>query len=725
MKKVELLAPAGNYEALTGAIMAGADAVYLGGDAFGARAYADNFSQEEICKGIRFAHLFGKKIYLTVNTLIKEREFSRLYDFLLPFYDAGLDGVIIQDLGVFQFIKKHFPQLSLHVSTQMTITGAYGAQLLKEAGAERIVPARELSLDEIRTIKEQVSIEIETFVHGAMCYCYSGQCLFSSILGGRSGNRGRCAQPCRLPYHINDSKEHYPLSMKDMCTISILPKLIDAGIDSFKIEGRMKKPEYAAGVVAIYRKYIDSYYQNPDNYQVSDKDMQYLKALYIRSDIMDGYYHKHNGKEMLTITSPAYLGSDDVLLSQIRNTYIDRKIQLPVSAHAVFEKDTLAALTVTFEKTQVTVYGALVQKALKQPLTEEKIKEQLLKSGNTYFDFVSLTVDAQPDIFLPVSALNQLRRDAITALEDKLIAENGLSYPQRKRIPTSDFIEEKSGKKTAGKTQLHVLVTSREQLQAALDRKVQRIYLDRQLINDAILEELYTYKILQKRSSCEFYLAFPYIVRKKDLPKLAYLFKYLQNPIFDGALVRNLETMSFLAKKDNLKPIVADTNLYIFNRQAISFLEQHCKECYLPIELNQHEINELIEKASDTKADLSALVYGRLPMMLSANCLKKTTGACNQKAEYVTLTDRYHKTFPVYADCTYCYNIMYNSVPLSLHKLFADKKAVFSRVRLDFTTEMQKETIDIIQYFQELVSGQYKEPFYQKFTTGHYKRGVE
>ena len=241
MKKVELLAPAGNYEALTGAIAAGADAVYLGGDSFGARAYADNFTQEEICKGIQYAHVFQRKIYLTVNTLVKEKEFIRLYDFLLPFYETGLDGVIIQDLGVFTFIREHFPNLSLHVSTQMTVTGSYGAEFLKKEGASRIVPARELTLEEIKTIKKNVDIEIETFVHGAMCYCYSGQCLFSSILGGRSGNRGRCAQPCRLPYKVNGGREEYPLSMKDMCTINILPELIEAGIDSFKIEGRMKK----------------------------------------------------------------------------------------------------------------------------------------------------------------------------------------------------------------------------------------------------------------------------------------------------------------------------------------------------------------------------------------------------------------------------------------------------------------------------------------------------
>lgn len=733
MKKVELLAPAGNYEALKGAIAAGANAVYLGGDAFGARAYADNFSQEEICMGIRFAHLHNKKIYLTVNTLVKEREFSQLYDFLLPFYEAGMDGIIIQDMGVFQFVKEHFPNLSLHVSTQMTITGAYGAQLIKDAGAERIVPARELSLSEIKRIKEKVDIEIETFIHGAMCYCYSGQCLLSSILGGRSGNRGRCAQPCRLPYHINGGKEHYPLSMKDMCTISILPQLIEAGIDSFKIEGRMKKPEYAAGVTAIYRKYIDKYYQDPKHYEVSDEDMEYLKALYIRSDIMEGYYHKHNGNDMLTISSPAYLGSDEELLTHIRNSYINKKILLPVQAHTKLKADAPAMLTLSCKGVKITTMGAVVQKALKQPLSREKVEEQLLKSGNTDFDIVSLKTDMHQDIFMPVSALNQLRRDAIKELSEKIMETNGCVYADRRAVPYEKSIKpaaeliSSASKNPANvqATEVHVLVSDKRQLEAALTTGVQRIYLDRQIISETLIEKLQAYKVTQMQKTCEFYLAFPYIVRKKDEKNLEALYIFLQNPVIDGALVRNLETISFLEEKQNDKPVVADTNLYVFNRHAVSFMRRHSVEQYLPIELNQHEIKDITGNLPKEHASLSAVVYGHLPMMLSANCLKKTTGSCNQKAEYITLTDRYHKNFPVYADCTYCYNIIYNSVPLSLHRLFEQKKALPARIRLDFSIEDSEKTENVIQYFMGLVSGRYKEPGYQDFTTGHYKRGVE
>ncbi len=755
MKKVELLAPAGNYEALTGAIMAGADAVYLGGSLFGARAYADNFTEEEICRGIRFAHLYGCKIYLTVNTLIKEREFSKLYDYLLPYYQAGLDGVIIQDFGVFQYIKKHFPGLSLHVSTQMTVTGVYGAKLLKEEGAERIVPARELSLSEIKAMKDEAGIEIETFVHGAMCYCYSGQCLFSSILGGRSGNRGRCAQPCRLPYRIEGGKEEYPLSMKDMCTIEMLPELMEAGIDSFKIEGRMKKPEYAAGVTAIYRKYIDLYERNPDNYKVAEEDLQYLCSLYIRSEIMDGYYHKHNGSEMITLDSPAYSGSDENLLSRIREAYIEKKKLFPVSASAIFHVEHPCELTLICGNVQVTVQGAVVQKALKQPLLKEKIKEQLLKSGNTCFEISELKVDAESDIFLPVSALNQLRRDAILALENAMIAQNGLAYSERTML-ASEYSrilanvnvhdnENNSSKESVQKSpqtvsvkknhefqkehEIHVLVTNKEQLMAAFSEGVKRIYLDREVAGKEELLQLkdafkaYDRTDDKEKDFPELYLAFPYIVRSKDEAMLTTLYELLQEEFITGALVRNLETVSFLKEKGNTKPIVTDAGLYMFNKAAADYLKSISLEQYLPIELNRHEIKDL--QAASEMGACGQVVYGRLPLMLSANCLKKTKGLCRHKAGYLSLTDRYQKEFPVYTDCTYCYNILYNSVPLSLHSQFGQKENGIYTHRLDFTVENKLETSEIIRYFKELAKGVVREPDYRDFTTGHNKRGVE
>lgn len=341
--KAELLAPAGSMEGLKAVINAGADAVYIGGTMFGARAYADNPDTGEMLEAIDYTHIHGKKLYMTVNTLLKNRElYGQLYDFMAPFYSQGLDGVIIQDLGVLDFLKKEFPGLPLHASTQMAITGPRGAELLREAGVSRIVTARELSLKEIEEIHRQTGMEIESFVHGALCYCYSGMCLFSSMLGGRSGNRGRCAQPCRLPYSayegekvLNSQKDAYLLSPKDMCTIELLPEILKAGVYSLKIEGRMKRPEYGAGVTAIYRKYLDLLEKNPKAYKVEQEDYRQLLDLYQRDGFNQGYYRQHNGRNMMAVFNEKEQNRrqkisgkrNEELFSRLRREYLEIKKQ--------------------------------------------------------------------------------------------------------------------------------------------------------------------------------------------------------------------------------------------------------------------------------------------------------------------------------------------------------------------------------------------------------------
>ena len=440
--RVELLAPAGSPEAFYGAINAGADAVYLAGNQYGARAYADNFSQEDLLECLRYAHLFRKRIYLTVNTLMKQEELDKLPEFLAPLVEHGLDGVIVQDFGALCKIHECFPELPLHASTQMNITGVNGARFLKEFHVVRIVPARELTLDEIRTLIRDSGMEIECFIHGAMCYCYSGQCLFSSILGGRSGNRGRCAQPCRLPYQISMNTERenikkgskkagetYPLSLKDMCTLEILPELIEAGISSFKIEGRMKKAEYAAGVTAIYRKYIDLYYdgkyKNP-----SQEDMEYLKRLYIRTETGHGYYEKHNGRDMITLNSPSYTGSDDKQLERIRERYLMKKRKLDVIMQGVFHLNAPAELRIALDQNEpkwITVYGNMVESASQSPISRENIIKQLSKLGESAFqlsakpDGDAIKLDLDDGVFYSLKLLNELRRTAVNALEEELI----------------------------------------------------------------------------------------------------------------------------------------------------------------------------------------------------------------------------------------------------------------------------------------------------------------
>ncbi len=312
----ELLSPAGDYECFVAAIKAGADAVYLGGN-YSARAYAKNFTTEEILTALDFAHLYGRKIYMTLNTLMKDTELSSIRSYLLPFYRAGLDGVIIQDIGLFRLLHEEFPDLPLHASTQMCITATDGLNLFSEMGAKRVVLARELSLDEIRRIHDTSDQELECFIHGAMCYAYSGKCLLSSMLGKRSGNRGRCAQPCRLPYNGK-----YLLSMKDMAVLDILPKLIDAGIASFKIEGRMKSPDYVAATAGIYRKYIDLCVDHPEErYQIDQKDLDLLLKLYTRSSHSRGYYEIRNGAEMITISESGYAKADAEQAKEAYDTY--------------------------------------------------------------------------------------------------------------------------------------------------------------------------------------------------------------------------------------------------------------------------------------------------------------------------------------------------------------------------------------------------------------------
>lgn len=308
MKKIELLAPAGSYESLLAAYKAGADAVYAGGARFGARAYADNFTEEQFLEAIDYAHFHNKKLYLTLNTLLKSKELQEeLYQYVAPLYEQGLDGVIVQDMGVLSFLKTAFPELPIHGSTQMMVTGTDSAMLLKEKGVCRVVSARELSVSELKHMKEICGMELEVFIHGALCYCYSGQCFFSSLLGGRSGNRGRCAQPCRLAYTVDRYTGHV-LSPKDLCGLKQIPALHEAGVDSFKIEGRMKSPAYTAGVVSVYRKYLDLFYEAPNQYCVKDRDIEQLMDIYNRGGMTDGYFYKHNAGAMISPDRPNHFG---------------------------------------------------------------------------------------------------------------------------------------------------------------------------------------------------------------------------------------------------------------------------------------------------------------------------------------------------------------------------------------------------------------------------------
>lgn len=763
-RRVELLAPAGNYEAFLGAVNAGADAVYLGGEKFGARAYADNFSTEEICRAIHMAHFMGRKIYLTVNTLIKEAELSQLYDYLRPFYEAGLDGVIVQDLGALRYIREHFPGLALHASTQMTVTGSYGASLLKEQGVVRVVPARELSLAEVRRIKEVSGLEIECFIHGAMCYCYSGQCLFSSILGGRSGNRGRCAQPCRLPYKIYEGGEplggvEYPLSLKDMCMLTYIPRLIEAGIDSFKIEGRMKKPEYAAGVTALYRKYIDLYEQNgADAYQVEQKDLDRLRSLYIRSEIQTGYYERHNGREMVTLHKPSYAGTDKALLEEIRLLYLREPAKEPVRMKAVFEIGQPACLQVNgidsemkaeHGQPEVTVYGAVVEEAKKMPLQEDNIRKQLLKTGNSHVEVVACEVEMKGNIFMPVSALNELRRMGVEAYEQQRRESTAINQLRQEKkltgsVENTEVVEAEkniglsgrendSGKDSVLDSSLprergfDIFVSSYEQFTVAVEHPCRRIYIDSDLYTGQYRQMI---AVMEKHTDIEYYLALPYVLRARDDDYLQRLAE-IPASMVKGFLVRNLEEVFYAGSLGKSYGIVPDAGLYTFNTQSLLFWAHYSREYTLPYELNGREAGQLARYASEIGMSTVMIAYSRIPMMVTANCVRKTAGRCsmgdsgggsrelgwNKENNGIWLEDRYKNSFPVAVNCIHCYNIIYNSLPYSLHMQEKEASRIHADVlRYDFTVESAQECRCILE------GAAFP---YESYTTGHLKRGVE
>lgn len=809
MKKVELLAPAGSLQALHGVIRAGADAIYLGGQEYSARAYAENFSDDEIYQAIRLAHLHGRKIYLTVNTLTKEKELDNLYAYIQKFYVFGLDGVIIQDLGVLGMVHRCFPGLEIHASTQMSLTGSFGIKMLQKEGVTRIVPARELSLEEIRKIKARTKVEVETFIHGAMCYCYSGQCLFSSILGRRSGNRGRCAQPCRLPFHIENGKNGYPLSMKDMCTLDILPELIEAGIDSFKIEGRMKRPEYAAGVTAIYRKYIDIYYHDPDDYWIHPNDRKIIHSLYIRSSVGEGYYHRRNGKELLTFDSPAYSETDAGLLESIEKEFLSSKITLPARAVVELKADCSAKLTLMSGPLAVTVEGDIVQKAVKLPLSIEQIAGQMKKGGNYFFKISRVDVVCPDEVFMPISSLNELRRQAAAKLEEELIRHRGFLYENRKERPlykedleeteetaaetemekaaeteleagikktaetefeakiektaeeagaeTETEIELEAGAdagietETEAETEIdagadaeieiepepakeikpppewkfHAAVLTEQQFAGVLQMQIERIYVDYHLLLDAGYTEFEERLQRVNKDGREFYIAGPYVSREDSEKCLVVIRRLIECGMFRGVLIRNLESLGYFAGCLSPEQIVLDAGIYMWNRESLRFAEGKASEYYLPIEYNRAEWKELLE-IEDGSLKHSAVIYGRLPMMVTAGCVCKTEGRCRQVSGIMELRDRFKTRFPVWHDCVSCYNVIYNSLPMSLHTIFREsstKRVEPMCCRLDFTVESKEETMKIIKFFQGYQAG--IDLALCKHTTAHYNRGVE
>lgn len=705
-KDFELLAPAGNLEIFKGVIESGADAVYVGGSMFGARAYANNFTEEELLEAIDFAHLRGVKVYLTVNTLIKNSEFSKLYDYLLPYYKRGLDAVIVQDLGVVKAIHEYFPSMEIHTSTQMTVTGADGVRFLSQFGVTRVVMAREVSLAEMKRIHEETGMELEAFVHGALCYSYSGQCLFSSILGGRSGNRGRCAQPCRLPYTVEGKKDEYILSLKDMCGIKALDKLHDAGVYSLKIEGRMKQLEYACGVVKYYRSYIDS--KKP----VSDADYDRIKALGNRCGFTDRYYFDHNGSDMVTYVKPNFVSNAAEPSPEKR--------KLSIEGELVLREGEPGSLTV--KRGDVTYKASIepVSAALKAPLDKKAAIDRINKTGDTDFEFSHIKAQIGENVFVPNGALNKLRRDAISGLCDKLLKKhyrNDARYADMsgltalpEHVVKSDVAHEDGAVNAKDYTTICSCMT-RAQLDTLISYECFDVfYLDFDMYDRKTLIQQFAddVKCLTKRNK-KVYLMLPTILRADSSDYFVSIAKELDKVSFEGFVVKNYEELYLTENLFTGKKVILDHNMYTFNDVSKSaFFEHGVSGDTVPLELNSREIMHRNNIGSQM------IVYGYYPLMTTANCVHKNTKGCDKKQKLIYLKDRYNKSFAVCNNCKECYNTIYNSLPTMLTKNISKlKEAGIRSFRYSFTIETPKQ---IKAVMDDKVA---------EYTNGHYKRGVE
>jgi putative protease len=725
---VELLSPAGEYSSFLGAINAGADAVYLAGNMYGARASAVNFSNEELIKAIRYAHLFNRKVFLTVNTLTKNNELENLKEFLNPLYQSGLDAVIVQDIGVFKYIKETFKDLDIHVSTQAVVTSKYGAEFYKKLGAARVVLARELTLPEVKKITS-TGIETECFIHGAMCYSYSGMCLFSSFLGGNSGNRGRCKGPCRQPYVLDD-KESYILSLADMNTVEIIDRLINAGIYSFKIEGRLKSPSYAAGVTAIYRKYIDYCLENPGKELIiSEEDKNILKTLYSRTSTGTGYYDRVSSRKMVTIKKGAYAKVDEALEKVVIEKYIDAPLKQKIKFEFKAIPGENAVLKVYAvingkEYSAEAVSEEIIETAQKAPTSEEDVLKQLKKLGNTDFELCEckITVD---NSFVPSSLVNKLRREAVEMLEIE-IYNSGLDSKNESVSNSNEnlfeFVNNALEADTATDDKIsenRAFVKTIEQFKYVLNND----FYDSVVINKDIIGKAESKELISK-SGKALYLELPPVLRSLNLSEFEDLIDFAKgNDLIKGVYVNQYDAYELLKEKSFSKEICSNVNIYSYNNMSASLNSKLFDEITAPLELSLYDIPEI-------NKSFSFLMYGRAPLMHTANCVLKTTGKCRKglsdKENFVTLKDRLGVDFKVYIQCddSLCFNTIYNSKPTSLHKYFNRLKDRHLRCFIfSFTDENTNDIEKITDFFENVFNGINSEPPYD-FTAFHMKNGI-
>lgn len=750
--KPEILAPAGQIKSVYGAFNAGADAVYLGAALYSARAFAKNLSTEEICEALDYAHVHDKKIYLTMNTLLKNDEILDAVRLVEPLYERGLDGIIVQDLGLIKLLNQVYPKLPLHGSTQLAITSHQGVETLREMNLTRIVPARELTLSEIKEIKK-TGMEVECFIHGAMCYCYSGKCLFSSIAGGRSGNRGRCAGPCRKEYdtfidgkRVNSDQEKYPISMRDMCLVNNICDFIDAGIDSFKIEGRMKAPEYSAGVSAIYRQVIDEYLSTGKR-PVGKGYEEELKKLYIRANTSTGYLYNENGRNMISLGSPSYQGISDADKERIKTKYIDEVKKLPVSFEVyAYEGSPLVvegSVKFTFEDSErewtSRVEGEVCQSAINRATDEATFKKQLGKLGDTFFCLKDINVYTDDNSFVMVSAINDIRRQIIDGLMKEICGYRLVDHDETERRLSEIFESSRSGEcaETGGKykeidSSLYVGVKKKGQLEAiaSLDSKgleiidgvIVDLFIDDLLENDSgVISTL-----LMLQEDCKkVFLRLPSVVRENKMRIIEDRLKSIVKHItFDGVYVGGLDAYGIALRYFAKECIIFDEGQYVFNNyseQAISGLASGYTASY------ENSGKELYDFSRPDIRNM--IIYGYIPLMYSANCLLKTFNRCNKNGhEVININDESGRSFNVVCNHDLCINTIYNLVPLDLFDKYSSmiRNNLAKIYRIEFTFEGEDLVREKILACLDAINGWGKNGKTEnKSTSGHYKRGVD
>ncbi len=694
MKKIELLAPAGNFECLVAAVQSGADAIYLSGKNFGARSFAENFDLEELERAVDYCHLREVKVYVTVNTLVSNAEIDELCNYLKFLNKIGADGIIVQDIGIVNIAAEIVPSLPIHASTQMTVHNAEGVKLLEKLGIKRVVLSREVSLKNIKKISEKTTAELEVFGHGALCMCYSGQCLMSSIIGGRSGNRGKCAQPCRLPYSVNKSKNPaFYMSLKDLSSLGHISEMKNSGVTSLKIEGRMKGPAYVAAVVGIYRKYID----NPAS--VQPEDIKILDSVFNRGGLTDGYLTGKIGKDMFAFDKPdnPYRMGCDKTINNILNSIKSKNKKLKLTASIEIKLNSFVHISVCCNDFKFKYISEVkAEKAVKSPLRAENVILQLRKTGGTPFEFTDISTDLEDDLFLTAGALNSLRREALEKFENAY-----LNSFKRENISLQ---YSKVDNVMADETEYVCEITTIEQFNAVKEYDFSYFYIPMHIILMHFAElDKYKEKIV---------IVPPSIIREDEFDDTVSQAKKLLDCGFGGILATNIS----LIKEFKNYNVFGSFRLNVFNSFALSSY----KNCGLKLVELSPELNLKQLKALKKPLATQVMVYGRLPLMITENCVIKNDNPCPCNGNNY-LTDRMGMKFPVIKDGNSC-----RSVILNCKKTFMGfdtdklKDCNIQAFRLYFTDEDSDECIRVCNSF-------FKNSGYrpEDFTKGHFLKGVK